>query len=66
MGNISSVGLSNVTGFADSTASGAGSINDLLATQYQQGLELAQIQAQSGIIQNFTQALQEVARNVGG
>lgn len=66
MGNISGVSLSNVTSLASSTATGAGSISDLLAIQYQQGLELAQIQAQSGIIQNFTQALQEVARNVGG
>lgn len=66
MGDISGVGLNNVTGYANSAATGTGSINDLLAVQYQQGLELAQIQAQSGIIQNFTQALQEVARNVGG
>jgi len=66
MGNIQGVGLNNVTGFANASATGTGSINDLLAMQYQQGLELAQIQAQSGIIQNFTQALQEVARNIGG
>lgn len=46
------------------TGADAASIQSLIDTQYQTGLQLAQIQSWSGIVKNWTTALQGVARNI--
>ncbi len=64
--NLDTVSLSGATGTAGNAATGTGNVQELLDLQFSQGVELAKIQAQSGMIKNLTEALQNVARNVGG
>lgn len=46
------------------TGADAANIESLIQTQYESGLQLAQIQSWSGVVKNWTTALQGVARNV--
>lgn len=46
------------------TGADAADIESLIQTQYQTGLQLAQIQSWSGIVKSWTTALQGVARNI--
>lgn len=46
------------------TGTDAANIESLIQTQYQSGLQLAQIQSWSGVVKNWTTALQGVARNI--
>ena len=64
MFDLSSQAVGGAPATAGSVATGTNSVNDLLALQWQQGLQLAQIQAQSGMVSNLVTALNNIARNV--
>ncbi|MCB1969074.1 MAG: hypothetical protein H6851_01500 [Geminicoccaceae bacterium] len=64
MFDIPTQAVGGSVGAAQATATGVNDINSLLDLQWQQGLQLAQVQAQSGMISNLVQALNGVARNV--
>ncbi|MCB1832303.1 MAG: hypothetical protein KDH19_02480 [Geminicoccaceae bacterium] len=64
MFDIQTQAVTNSVSDAQSAAGGINDINSLLDLQWQQGLQLAQVQAQSGMISNLVQALNGVARNV--
>ncbi|MEZ5824754.1 MAG: hypothetical protein R3C97_08455 [Geminicoccaceae bacterium] len=64
MMDIQTQAVTNTATDAKAAASGINDVSSMLDLQWQQGLQLAQIQAQSGMISNLVQALNGVARNV--
>lgn len=64
MFDLTSTAVGSAPSTAGSTSTGIGNVNDLLSLQWQQGLQLAQIQSQSGMVSNLVSALTNIARNV--